>query len=293
MENVSNAKLLAELAKRLNHNASNNAQQELIKIEEEMRYLGIQLQESEKCKSQFLSNVRNEINNPLSAIIGLASTIWRLSSEEKIRSISTLIEKQAVDLDFQMRNIIVAAEIEAGELKKNFSRVRVSTLVGNQITYLKHRIDQHGVRLDISVPGDFEFYTDGQILQIICLNLFANAIEYCGHNKIVIIQVSQNRGDLELFVSDFGNGIEQTMQSEIFQRFKQGQTGLRKNHYGHGLGLCIVKELTSCLGGTIELQSSPGRGTIAKITLPEMPAEGLTDSLSFGNELLFGDTEML
>jgi signal transduction histidine kinase len=192
-----------------------------------------------------------------------------------------------------MRNIIIAAEIEAGELKKDCTRIHVSTLVENQIAYLKHRIEQHGARLDVKVSSALDFHTDGQILQIICLNLLANAIEYCGSNKIVIIEVARHMNQLKLSVSDFGNGIDPTFQSEIFQRFKQGETGRSKNYCGHGLGLCIVKELTTYLGGTIELHSAPGRGTTVKLTLPEMAANGLTPTLSYGNELLFGETEIL
>jgi signal transduction histidine kinase len=224
--------------------------------------------------------------------MGLAATIGNLSSEEKIRSLGALIEKQSVELDFQMRNIIMAAEIEAGELKKNCTRVHISDLIENQISYLRYRIAQHHVQVDLCVPRDLEFRTDGYILQTICLNLFANAIAHAGDKKKVVIEVSQYMSQLELSVSDFGNGIDPTFQTEIFQRFKQGRSGLMKDHCGHGLGLCIVKELTTWLGGVIELHSSPD-GTIVKVVLPEMSVDELTNTVSFGSELLFGDTEIL
>jgi signal transduction histidine kinase len=294
IQDISNKKLLEEVAKRLTQNSSGEATEELNRLEEETRQLGVRLRESEKSKSQFLSNIRNEINNPLSAIIGLAASISGLTSEEKIQHMSVLIEKQAAALDFQMRNIIMAAEIESGELTKSCTRVDVKSLVENQIALLKHRIEQHDASVELTAPNHLKFRTDANILQSICLNLFANAIEFCGHNKIVMIDINYGESCLELFVRDFGSGIEPALQSEIFQRFKQGETGLAKKHSGHGLGLCIVQELIAHLDGKIEFQSTPRKGTIVKVTIPEMVADQLTmDGLSFGNELLFTDSETL
>jgi signal transduction histidine kinase len=294
MQSVSNKTLLEELANRLNQNSSTQALDEINRLEEEIRQLGMRLRESENGKSKFLSNVRNEVNNPLSAIIGLAASITGLTSEEKIRHMSSLIERQAAELDFQMRNIIMAAEIEAGELTKNCSRVDVASLIENQFAILKHRIDGQGAHIELKMEEHLKFRTDANILQIICLNLFSNAIEYCGSNKIVIIDVGRNDNNLELSVRDFGSGMEPAFQSEIFQRFKQGETGFRKKHCGHGLGLCIVKELTSHLDGSLEFHSIPGHGTTVKVTIPEMTVVELTtEGLNFGNELLFTEGETL
>lgn len=293
MKNVSNNKLVEELANRLNQNSSSQAMEEIRRLEEETRQLGMRLQESENSKSQFLSNVRNEINNPLSAIIGLANSISGLSSEEKIRHMSKMIERQAAELDFQMRNIIMAAEIESGELAKSCSRVDVANLIENEISHLQHRIDAQGARIELNIVDHLKFRTDATILQIICLNLICNAIEYCGSNKIVMIDAQHNDDHLELSVRDFGSGIDPVLQSEIFQRFKQGETGVRKKHCGHGLGLSIVRELTAHLDGSIELKSSPGQGTTVKVTIPEMPVDLATGDLNFGNELFFADGETL
>jgi signal transduction histidine kinase len=292
MQNISNKTLLDELTKRLSQNQETAALEEIARLEEETRQLGMRLRESENGKSQFLSNVRNEINNPLSAIMGLAASITGLTSEEKIRHMSQLIERQASELDFQMRNIIMAAEIEAGEITKTCSRVDVCSLVENQIAYLKHRISDHGTTVELSIDEQLKFRTDANILQIICLNLFSNAVEYCGSNKIVMIDVERKRDHLELSVRDFGSGIEPALQSEIFQRFKQGETGVTKKHSGHGLGLCIVNELTNLLNGSIEFHSTPVRGTTVKVTIPEMAATDLAENtLNFGSALLFTEGE--
>jgi signal transduction histidine kinase len=294
MQNVSNTNLLKELAKRLSENSSIQATEEIARLEEETRQLGMRLRESENGKSQFLSNVRNEINNPLASILGLAASITGLTSEEKIRHMSELIEQQAAELNFQMRNIVMAAEIESGELTKICSRVDIGSLVENQVESLKHRINTHGAHLELNLEQHLKFRTDSNILQIICLNLLANAIEYCGSNKIVMIDVMRKDNHLELSVRDFGSGIDPSVQAELFQRFKQGETGLRKKHCGHGLGLCIVKELTNYLDGQIEFHSTPGHGTAFRLTIPEMAvADLVANEVIFGNEVLFSDGETL
>ena len=287
----STEELSTALAFRLSQNNATDPQLRIQSLEEEVLRLSKRLREAENGKSQFLSNVRNEVNNPLSAIIGLAASISGLTSEEKIRHMSMLIEKQAADLNFQMRNIIMAAEIEAGELVKNTSRVDITSLIESQIKRLRHRIENASVNIQASIEDHLKFKTDAFILEIICINLLSNAIEYCGSQKIVIIDARRHENALMISVRDFGIGIEPQVHAELFQRFQQGETGLRKSHGGHGLGLCLVKELVTHLGGRIEIHSTPGQGTVINIVIPELEA-GIADSqLSFGNELLFTEGE--
>ncbi len=291
MQTLSTEDLLTELAFRLNQNRTADVQLRIQSLEEEVYRLGKLLREAENGKSQFLSNVRNEVNNPLAAIIGLAASITGLTSEEKIRHMSMLVEKQAADLNFQMCNIIKAAEIEAGELVKNPSLADIESLIQSQLQRLRHRIENAGVSIEVTIEDQLTFRTDANILEIICINLIANAIEYCGRQKIVMVAARRHMRLLRISVRDFGTGIEPQVHAELFQRFQQGETGLRKSHAGHGLGLCLVKELVTQLDGRVEIHSTPGQGTMINIFIPELEA-GICDSqLSFGNELLFTDGE--
>lgn len=287
--------LLDELKKRINAGTQQVEEHECecLHLEEEVRRLSAQLQESEKGKSQFLSNVRNEINNPLTSILGLASIISRVSTEEKVRRMSTLIYQQAFELDFQMRNIIVASEIEMGDIKPMSSRVDVVTLIEDLVSYLKPKIESMEVGVKLNVPDHLKFDTDSYLLQTICSNLLANAIEYSGTNKKVVANVSEKDKQLQIAVTDFGNGIEAEKQKVIFQRFRQAESGLTKSHHGHGLGLTIVSELIELLNGTIELQSVAGKGTTIKIQIPPLQHEGSCNLSISGNELIFNEEEEL
>lgn len=257
-------------------------------MEEEIRTLSSRLRQSESGKSQFLSNVRNEINNPMASIIGLAASIHGLSTEEKVRTMSALIHKQASQLDFQMRNIILAAEIELGELRLSPSRVNVNSLIENQVLFFNHVIEEQNIEVTNRLADHLRFHTDSQMLQAICLNLIANAIEFSGDRKQVVIEGSIADHMLEISIVDFGTGLNPSQKKEMFQRFSQLETGLCKKHKGHGLGLCIVNELIHQLGGKLVINSESGVGTRVKINIPEF-ITGIEGTLcsSNGNESLF------
>jgi signal transduction histidine kinase len=229
-------------------------------FEDEILQLSARLRQSESGKSQFLSNVRNEINNPMASIIGLAASIVGLSTEEKVKRMSSLIQKQATQLDFQMRNIIMAAEIELGAVCPSPSRVNVNSLVDDQLNYFNHAIVEKNIEVSICISDRLRFQTDSQMLQLICLNLIANAIEFCGARRQIIIEAGVNDKQLEISVIDFGLGFNVTRQAEIFQRFSQLESGVCKTHKGHGLGLCIVNDLISSLQGTLTISSQPDTG---------------------------------
>jgi len=287
-----NDQLIGELKNRLGPMIDSSQKNEFINLEEEVRRLSSFLQESERGKSQFLSNVRNEINNPLTSILGLASSITGSTTEEKVKRMSTLIYQQAFELDFQMRNIIVAAEIEMGDIQPMNSRVNIITLLEDQVSYLKPKIDSMGVTVKLQLPDLLKFRTDPYLLQTICANLLTNAIEYSGANKLVIVDVTERDEHLHLSVTDFGSGIELEKQKIIFDRFRQAETGRTKSHPGHGLGLTIVHELVELLQGTIELKSIAGKGTTIHIQIPPFLQREGSSSLSIsGSELLFTEEE--
>jgi signal transduction histidine kinase len=285
-ERFSNKQLLDELNRRLAHEIETGHAS--VRLEEEVRKLSARLQESENCKSRFLSNVRNELNNPIASIIGLAASIHGLTAEEKVKTLSGLIHKQATELDFQMRNMIIAAEIEMGEVKPCASRVNVVSVIESQISYFSHLLEENKISVVLQTPDHLRFKTDAYVLETICMNLLSNAVAFCGAKKKVVIKISEDKGNLELIVSDFGDGIDPSIQANIFQRFNQGETGLCKRHKGQGLGLSIVNELVNILGGQIMLESQRGEGTSIHINLPELAIEiDSASSSAFGNELLF------
>ncbi len=282
---LTNEQLVSELKKRLIQ--EDPIVEKYKQLEEEVRLLSAQARESEKEKSAFLSNVRNEINNPLTSILGLAESITRLSREPKIKSLGSLIHQQAFDLDFQMRNIIIASEIETGDVKPLLSQVHITSLLESQLDYLSLKLNSAHVAVKIEVDEALYFPTDSYLLQAICANLLANAIEFSGNAKLVNVKVWLQDDNLNLNITDFGEGIAKERQNQLFKRFKQLDSGSTKLHAGQGLGLAVVHELVGLLGGSIELESSVGIGTSVTIQLPPPVSNQTTLTSTYGNEVIF------
>lgn len=289
IQTLTNTELLNELNRRLEIDTQPGSSA-FKKLEEELRSVSALIRESEKEKSAFLSNVRNEINNPLTSILGLAESISRLSKEEKIRSLSSLIHQQAFELDFQMRNIIIASEIETGDIQPMISKVNISSLLESQIDYLSLKIMASHVVVKLEADESLEFPTDSYLFQTICINLLANAIEFSGKAKLVKVKAQVQENNLVLNVTDFGEGIAKDKQAFLFKRFSQLDSGSTKLHAGQGLGLAVVHELVSILNGEIELESSIHNGTSITIQLP-MSSDQSNVVSTYGNEVIFSDGE--
>lgn len=292
-EILSDSFLLEELRNRLKE--KNKLLQNQAAMVAELEDLNDKLRETERVKSGFLSNIRNEINNPLTSVLGLSQQLMsgKVTDQERIARIAGLINKEVFSLDFQLRNIFSAAEIEAGEITPEPAIVEVDTLVQSQVDYFFTKAAQHKVSFSVHDTGNKRFKTDGKMLQNMVMNLLANAIEFSPAGGTVHIACEIKDDKLTISVKDSGPGIPDEDQKRLFSRFKQLQSGTTKEHSGHGLGLSIVKEFADALHGEIKLVSQPGQGVTATVMVPEFELSRLPEGLSLdGQEILFGDEEI-
>jgi len=232
------------------------------------------LQESEALKGHFLSNIRNEINNPLSSIMGLAGELLNdAEAGSKVAVCAPLIYAEAFKLDFQLQNIFSAAELEAGEAVPFFARVEINRLIESVLAALNRQDNPRQIRVDQELPAELVFTTDAQKLQLILSNLLANALEFGETDSSVLLRAGIAGGELHLSVANTGAGIAPECQERIFDRFRQLDEGTTKSHRGHGLGLSVVKALVELLGGTLSVSSKPGEGFILSLVLPEQRSD--------------------
>lgn len=291
--NVTDDGLIEELSKRFAQ--SRKAFSDLSVVNGKLLEMNERLKRSESLKSNFLSNIRNEINNPLNAIMGLAGQLAIVGAEnEEIASLSSLIGAEANHLDFQLRNIFMAAELEAGEVSPRCVKVHMTSALRDLIDSFLHTAAKKNVSLDLVLQTAEDAgiaVLDFEKFQIIVSNLLANAIEYSFDGGVVEVSFSVcGDGNLHVSVQDHGVGIAPEDQQRIFDRFVQLETGTTRSHLGHGLGLCITKALVDLMQGNIWLTSSPDEGTRFTVTLP--PCSILDDKDSFlesGNLFLFDD----
>ncbi|MBW4056589.1 MAG: HAMP domain-containing histidine kinase [Proteobacteria bacterium] len=290
---ISDDELIEELSKRFAQ--SRKAFSDLSVMNRKLIEMNERLEASESLKSNFLSNIRNEINNPLNVIMGLADQLAVVGTgNEEITSLSSLIGAEANTLNFQLRNIFMAAELESGEISPRYVKVHIASALRDLGDSFLHTAAKKNVSVELTFPENADTHSaviDFEKFQIIVSNLLANAIEYSSDGGVVDVSYSvSGDGLLCISVQDHGVGIASEDQHRIFDRFVQLETGTTRSHLGHGLGLSITKALVDLMQGSINLTSSPGEGTLFTVLLP--PCSIFDDEDSFseaGNLFLFDD----
>jgi signal transduction histidine kinase len=292
MHQLSDEDLLKELAGRVEE--KDRALFDLRMTTRSLEDVNRRLVESEALKGHFLSNIRNEINNPLAVIIAMASEISAgiVRDPAECRALSAAIQSEAFNLDFQMRNIFCAAEIEAGEAIPTAAQVDLRALVETTVSSFGPLAAAQGLELRTSwdeEPGIKPFFAaDPAKLQLILANLLSNALKFGGKDTVVKVTVHRGADEVRLSVEDRGIGIDPADHAVIFERFRQLEGGLVKGYAGHGLGLSIVKALLELLGGTITVDSAAGRGSRFTALIPEIGGAGGEDVFAnAGNEFFF------
>lgn len=295
MDRLTDDDVIRELLKRLK--AKDEANHGLLVMTKKLEDLNERLMESEKVKGHFLSNIRNEINNPLTFVLTMCALISKngITDIETLKSAIGTIHKEAFHLNFQLFNIFAAAELEAGDAVLDASTVDIRALISSAIDSFQRKAAEKGVSVVLELAEGLKisglFKTDSEKLQCIIVNLLANAIEYSHEAGHVEITVQKYGGGLQITVTDHGVGIDEKDQYVIFERFKQLDSGVAKSHAGHGLGLSVTKAMIELLNGTMSVKSGRGAGASFILTIPEMSAMDGTGTFSAdGNNFFFEDS---
>lgn len=294
MSDLTDKELIEELKKRFENNKQ--TLKEVQELNDELKEVNRKLEDSEALKSHFISNITNEIINPFASILALSKNILSVEKEnwKKVISMVSLIYSEAFNLDFQLRNIFVAAKLEAGEIFPEILNVDIKHLIESVIESFKYECKKKKLAIDfqfnIETEHDkpFFFKTDPEKLRLILSNLISNAVKFSYEGKNIEINTRIEENTMLITVKDYGTGISVENQKIIFDRFKRLDSGINSIHRGHGLGLSINKALLDLLNGSIDIQSDIGEGASFTISIPENDSQ--VSGFAFdGNELFFDD----
>jgi signal transduction histidine kinase len=284
--------MLEELKKKQEENKLLlNLQNDMIR---EMDELSHRLQDAERFKSDFLSNVRNEINNPLMAIMGITKSIRQCDNLDKVRQWAEVINKEAFNLNFLLQNIFVAAEIEAGVAIPQSAVIDLDDFMLRQADHLKSKASDQNVSIRYTGKNNRVFRTDANMLQIIVRNLLSEAIDFSPAGESVYLETETTGDQLILTVADAGIDIDTKDFNYIFERLRQLNHDAMHHNRGYALSLSVVKELTDRLNGQINVASENNNFTVIKISIPEFKTAVSPEGFSLdGQELFFGEEEVL
>jgi signal transduction histidine kinase len=226
---------------------------------------------ADRLKSQFISHVSYELRTPLTNIIGFSELLASPRTGElnsKQREYLNDISASSRTLLAIINDILDLATIDAGALELKLAPVKVADVVDTAVLGVRDRANRARLNLDIRVAQDaLEFIADEARVRQVLYNLLANAIGFSRPADSIRVSVWRESGMMAFAVEDNGVGIPKDQQQRVLERFESRSQGSK--HRGAGLGLSIVKSLVELHGGTMSLESEPGRGTRVTVRFPE------------------------
>ena len=224
-------------------------------------------------KSDFLANMSHEIRTPLHGVLGMAHIGLRTSDEDsKARDSFAKIINSGTLLLGIINDILDLSKMEAGMLKIESMPVEIGPIISESLDLVNERATGKGISLEYEKTGELpeRFLGDPLRLRQILLNLLSNAIKFT-ESGVVSLKVGHESGQLLIRVDDTGIGITTSQIGNIFNPFEQGDNSTTRKFGGTGLGLAITERLVKQMGGSIEVESSPGSGSSFEIRLPCQP----------------------
>jgi signal transduction histidine kinase len=224
-----------------------------------------------RLKSDFVANVSHELKTPLALIRLFAETLemGRVGRPEKARDYYRIINKESQRLTQLINNILDFSRIEAGRKEYRFAPVSLPRVVDEVLEAYGFPMEQQGFALEVKIADDLpEVEADAEALAQALINLVNNAIKYSRDEKRIEVEVKAEGEQVRISVTDHGIGIPKAEQAKIFEKFFRGEDSLVHETKGSGLGLSLVRHIVEAHGGSVEVDSAPGRGSTFTLVLP-------------------------
>jgi len=242
----------------------------------EIKRVRRQAEKASIAKSEFLANMSHEIRTPMNAIIGLNDIIMEECGDTEIYAYAKDVQSAAKNLLAIINDILDLYKVEAGKMELVHVDYYLKVMADEIMGMMDMAASQRGLILkyecDKTIPCRYNG-DDGRIKQIL-INILSNAIKFTnkGYVRAYITGKPGRSEDEELlifYVEDTGCGIREEDLGKIFEDFRQVDSKRNRNAEGTGLGLAIVKYLVELMEGTIQVESTYGKGTTVTIMIPQ------------------------
>lgn len=232
-----------------------------------------ELAATSRYKSEFLANMSHELRTPLNSSLILAKLLADNKdgtlTEEQVKYARAILSSNN-DLLALINDILDLSRIEAGHVELADEVVVTGSVLQRLRETFEPMARQKGLALQIEADAlaPSQLVVDSQRLQQILKNLLANAVKFTEHGKVSLHVRAGGQGRIRFEVCDSGIGIAREQLQVIFEAFRQADGSTRRRYGGTGLGLSISRDLAERMGGSIQVDSEPGRGSCFILELP-------------------------
>jgi PAS domain S-box-containing protein len=222
-------------------------------------------------KDMFLATLSHEVRTPLNAVLGWASVLRTGKYTEAELAEGIEVIDRNCHLQAQLiEDVLDVSRVVSGKLRLESRPSHLTRIIADATDVVRGAAEAKGIVLSTDLdPRASEVFCDPKRMQQVVWNLLTNAIKFSSPGSTVRIALARDRSTARIEVSDTGVGISPEFLPQVFERFRQADSGTRRKQGGLGLGLSIVKSLVELHGGTVEMTSEGlGRGTTVTVHLP-------------------------
>ncbi len=242
-----------------------------------------QAEAANRAKSRFLATMSHELRTPLNAIIGISDILHRSHLDTAQRDMVRTIRASGTALKALIEDVLDFSKIEANRVEVVHSDFDLHRVIDDLVTMLGKSATGRGLFLGVRVSAacPWALRGDPQHLRQILTNLLANAVKFTSEGHVLLTvengtaagldvaaETGAPRAGLRFCVVDTGIGIRPEDKERIFERFTQGDEAVNRRYGGAGLGLAICRHLAALMGGTVDVDSAPGKGSTFTVMLP-------------------------
>jgi signal transduction histidine kinase/ActR/RegA family two-component response regulator len=224
-------------------------------------------------KSAFLAQMSHEIRTPLNGVLGMAEALSHTGLDERQTRMLDVVRESGSTLLILLDDVLDLAKIESGKLELEIIPFQPQSLARSAEAVFTSRAHEKGLSLAVRTTGNVDDWCKGDPTRLrqVLYNLVSNAVKFTQSGgvmiDVVMTSAAEDRRQLAFEVRDSGIGMDDAARARLFDRFSQADASTTRRFGGSGLGLAICKQLISLMGGDITVESTPGSGSVFRVSL--------------------------